>query len=85
VGSRELVEAEVVCYLRKQSAIWEERRQHYVSKGNNGPYLGGPSYSEMASDIEKGKHRVFDDAIVPLVKWEWLDVPPLRPNRKSNG
>lgn len=81
MGERALVEAEVVSYLRKQSAIWEAKRKRYAAAGNNGPYLGGPSYSEMANDIESGKHRTTDDAIVPLEKWEWFVYPLWKPNR----
>lgn len=53
----------IVAWLREQGQEWEQKVESYRAKGNNGPYLGQPSYYCAANAIEAGEHlKENDDA-----------------------
>lgn len=63
----------IVDWLRREGERWQAQVASYRAAGNNGPYLGQPSYGDIANRIEAGAHLKRPEPTIPVS--EWIDKP----------
>lgn len=63
----------IVAWLRQEGERWWAQVASYRAAGNDGPYLGQPSYGDIANRIERGEHLKRPEPTIPAS--EWAKVP----------